>query len=279
VTVWFQFGPYEEETVKEVTRIWFSDTSYTLQVGQSFVLIPHIEPYDAAAKITITSSDSSVVSNEDNLLHARKAGTAVITAAAENGVKATCTIRVVFTDVPAEGEYYSAPVYWAVERGITNGYFDDDNLAREFRPKNKCTREAVVTFLWRLAGRPEPKTRVSPFSDVRDSSKYYYKAVLWAAENKITAGYSDGTFRPNATCLREHVVTFLYRYAGQPNPGVSRNPFNDVSSSDYYYRAVLWANAKGIAKGYSSGPNAGGFGPKLDCLREHVVTFLYRYAK
>jgi hypothetical protein len=35
---------------------------------------------------------------------------------------------------------------------------------------------------------------------------------------------------------------------------------------------------RGITNGYSDGPHAGGFGPKLDCLREHVVTFLYRYA-
>ncbi len=72
-------------------------------------------------------------------------------------------------------------------------------------------------------------------------------------------------------------MTFLRSLAGKPNPGVTKNPFNDVKSSDYYYNAALWANAKGIAKGYSDGPHAGGFGPKLGCLREHVVTFLYRY--
>jgi hypothetical protein len=119
----------------------------------------------------------------------------------------------------------------------------------------------------------------SGFTDVQDSSKYYYKAVLWADEQGITAGYPDGTFRPDETCLREHVVTFLWRYAGRPAPAAQTNPFNDVSVSDYYYRPALWASEKGIAKGYSSGEYAGGFGPKLDCLREHVVTFLYRYAK
>ena len=178
-----------------------------------------------------------------------------------------------FSDV-SFGSYYYDAVMWAVDKGITNGYSDGT-----FKPKNNCTREAVVTFLWRLAGKPNPKSMTSPFKDVKDSSKYYYKAVLWAAEKGIAGGYNDGTFRPSATCLREHVVTFLWRYAGKPNPGVSRNPFNDVKSSDYYYTAALWANAKGIAKGYSSGAYAGGFGPKLDCLREHVVTFLYRYAQ
>ena len=229
-------------------------------------------------KITWKSSDEKIatVDTKGNV-KGIKPGYATITATAADGKTAACKIRVIFTDVPASGIYYSDPVYWAVNKGITNGYTDSDNIIRTFKPQNNCTREAVVTFLWRLAGKPEPKSLNSPFTDVQDRSKYYYKAVLWAVEKGITKGYSDGTFKPNDTCLREHVVTFLYRYAGKPNPGVTKNPFNDVSSSDYYYNAALWANAKGIAKGYSDGPHAGGFGPKLDCLREHVVTFLYRY--
>jgi hypothetical protein len=215
----------------------------------------------------------------DGTIQGVKAGTAVITAVTENGIKATCTVNVYFTDVPLTGKYYSAPVYWAVENGITNGYKDSDGLSRTFKPQNNCTREAVVTFLWRLAGKPEPKNLNSPFRDIQNRNAYYYKAVLWAAEKEITKGYADGTFKPSATCLREHVVTFLWRYAGKPEPKTSRNPFNDVKASDYYYKATLWANENKIANGYSSGQYAGGFGPKLDCLREHVVTFLYRYAK
>jgi hypothetical protein len=136
----------------------------------------------------------------------------------------------------------------------------------------------MVTFLWRLAGKPEPSADAKTFPDVSQNS-YYYKAVLWAAEQGITHGYADGTFRPDESCLREHAVTFLYRMAGTPAPKTTVNPFNDVKASDYYYNAVLWANEEGIAKGYTTGANAGGFGPKLNCLREHIVTFMYRYAK
>ena len=136
-----------------------------------------------------------------------------------------------------------------------------------------------MTFLWRAAGKPEPKTIRSPYSDCQDASKYYFKAVLWASEVGITKGYSDGTFRPDDPCLREHVVTFLWRFAQKPEPKGSGNRFNDVTKSDYYYKATLWASEKGITKGYSTGEYAGGFGPKLDCLREHVVTFIYRLAK
>ena len=268
--------PIAQEGGDELKSIQLTDRN--IAVGESFKLIPTVEPSGAKAEITWSSSNEDLVTvDADGTIHGIKADTARITAAAQNGIKAECTVNVYFTDVPLTGKYYSAPVYWAVKNGITNGYKDNDGLSRTFKPQNNCTREAVVTFLWRLAGKPNPKSMKSPFSDVQDSGKYYYKAVLWAVEKGITKGYSDGTFKPDATCLREHVVTFLYRYAGKPAPKTAKNPFNDVYKSDYYYAAAIWANENGIAKGYSEGEHASGFGPKLDCLREHVVTFLYRY--
>ncbi len=277
LTAYFQFGPFEEEKPDPET-ISFDKDEYEITVGQIFELIPHIEPESAKdAQLTWTVSNPKIASNDSSQFKGLKAGRTEVTVTSVNGVSATCVIRVLFTDVPAKGKYYSDAVYWAVENSITNGYTDDDKLARTFRPQNNCTREAVVTFLWRLAGKPEPQSMESTFPDVQDPGKYYYKAVLWAAEKGITGGYDDGTFRPDETCLREHVVTFLYRYAGRPKPETEQNPFNDVTPKDYYYKAALWANEKGIAKGYKDGEYAGGFGPKLDCLREHVVTFLYRY--
>lgn len=253
----------------------------TLRVMYYQIYLTELTPSDAALdQVTWTSSNPKIADIDENgKLIGRKVGKTTITARTENGKTDSLTVRVVFQDVHDSSLYYYNPVYWAVDKAITNGYTDEDGYARMFKPENNCTREAVVTFLWRLAGKPEPKSMTSKFKDVQDKSKYYYKAILWAAEKGITGGYSDGTFRPDDTCLREHVVTFLWRYAGKPAPSTSRNPFNDVNTTDYYYKAAVWANEKGIAKGYSTGEHAGGFGPKLDCLREHVVTFLYRYAK
>jgi hypothetical protein len=223
--------------------------------------------------VTWSSSDETIAAVDQNgLVTALRYGKATITAVASNGESVSCEVQTRYYDVNDDSKYYYNPVYWAADNVITKGY---DNVY--FGPQNNCTREAVVTFLWRLAGKPEPQTTKNPFSDV-SADKYYYKAVLWAAENGITKGYDDGTFRPDDTCLREHVVTFLYRYAGSPSVRPTVNPFNDVKLSDYYYRAAVWANENGIANGYSEGEHAGGFGPKLDCLREHVVTFLYRFA-
>ena len=91
-----------------------------------------------------------------------------------------------------------------MENGITGG--TGNGL---FSPDAPCTRAQAVTFLWRAAGSPEPKS-VSTFVDV-PADAYYAKAVAWAVENGITTGVGGGRFDPNATCTRAQIVTFLFR--------------------------------------------------------------------
>ena len=78
-----------------------------------------------------------------------------------------------------------------------------------FRPDDACTRAQIVTFLWRAAGSPVP-AGTDGFSDV-PSGAYYAEAAAWAAEQGVTAGMKDGTFRPGDACTRAQIVTFLYR--------------------------------------------------------------------
>ena len=173
----------------------------------------------------------------------------------------------VFVDV-ATGSYYEAAVDWAVENGITKG--TDDT---HFFPDGICTRAQAVTFLWRAAGSPAPRSRTVPFTDVPAGS-YYYDAVLWAVENGITEGTSDTTFSPNDTCSRAQIVAFLWRSEKSPVVG-SRNSFADVKSSAYYADAVLWAVRENITKGTTNTT----FSPDADCTRAQIVTFLWRCKK
>ena len=173
----------------------------------------------------------------------------------------------VFVDV-ATGSYYEDAVDWAVENGITKG--TDDT---HFSPDGICTRAQAVTFLWRTAGSPEPKTNTMPFTDVNAGS-YYYDAVLWAVENGITEGTSDTTFSPNMTCTRAQIVAFLWRSEKSPAAGTA-NPFADVKSAAYYADAVLWADKKDITKGTTNTT----FSPDADCTRAQIVTFLWRCKK
>ena len=171
-----------------------------------------------------------------------------------------------FTDIPS-GAYYENAVIWAADKGITGG-----TSATTFSPNGICTRAQAVTFLWRAAGSPAPKS-MNSFADV-PADAYYAKAVAWAVENGITSGTGGGKFSPNATCTRAQIVTFLYRAAG--SPAVSGGSvFSDVKADAYYADAVTWAANKGITGGIGNGL----FGSDNNCTRAQVVTFLYRYVE
>ena len=167
-----------------------------------------------------------------------------------------------FTDV-AVNDYFYAPVKWAVENGITAG-----TSATTFSPNTSCTRAQTMTFLWKAAGSPEPSGTANPFTNVAPDA-YYYKAVLWAVENGITAGTSDTTFSPDQTVTRGQTMTFLYRAAG--SPAAPAHSFTDVTAADYYNSPVGWAVSQGITVG------TGGrqFSPSADCTRGQIMTFLY----
>ena len=168
-----------------------------------------------------------------------------------------------FSDVSTSAYYYEA-VKWAQEKDITGGI--GNGL---FGPNQPCTRAQIVTFLWRAAGSPEPKS-MSSFSDVSADS-YYAKAVAWAVENGITTGTGDGKFSPDATCTREQAVAFLYRASG--SPAVSGgSAFSDVAANAYYADAVAWAEKNGVTGGIGGGL----FDSGNTCTRAQIVTFLYR---
>ena len=168
-----------------------------------------------------------------------------------------------FDDVSTDAYYYKA-VQWAQEKGITDGI--SSNL---FGPKQPCTRSQIVTFLWRAAGSPEPKSTAAGMTDVVPGS-YYAKAVAWAVENGITTGTAEGTFSPDATCTRAQAVTFLAR--AQNAKATGKTAFSDVPADSYFADAVAWAQANGVTTGTSETT----FSPDSDCTRAQIVTFLYR---
>lgn len=111
---------------------------------------------------------------------------------------------------------------------------------------------------------------VDKYVDVQPG-RFYYIPVQWADTVGITGGLDYYHFGPNATCTRAQLVSFLWRYAGAPEPHSTYNPFVDVSRSDYYYKAVLWA----VENGITSGINSYTFGSDKPCTRAQMVTFLW----
>ena len=138
------------------------------------------------------------------------------------------------------------------------------------------TVDGTKTRICSVCGHSEtvtaPGTKwTNPFTDV-PSGQYYTDPVLWAVSKGVTTGTSATTFSPEAACTRGQIVTFLWRAAGSPEPQSSRNPFVDVPSNQYYYKAVLWA----VEKGITTGMDATHFSPDASCTRGQIVTFLWR---
>ncbi len=170
-----------------------------------------------------------------------------------------------FLDVN-DDSFYAAAVEWAVNKGITSGV-----SSYRFDPSGTCTRAQAVTFLWRAAGSPAPKSKTCPFTDVA-AGTFYYNAVLWAVENQITNGMSATLFQPNGPCTRGQIVTFLWRAAGRPKTTGSL-PFRDLAPGAYYTEPIRWA----VSMGITNGTDGTTFSPNLACNRAQMVTFLYRW--
>ncbi len=171
-----------------------------------------------------------------------------------------------FHDVNYQWYYFDA-VIWAGEQGITTG----TNL-HTFDPNEICTREQMVTFLWRKMGEPAPQDTDTAFTDLQPGS-FSYNAILWAEEQGITNGTSATTFSPKRTVTREQVVTFLWRVDGMPQPKETITTFVDVKPYSFSYPAILWAQEENITKGTS----ATTFEPVAPCTRGQIITFMYRY--
>ena len=175
-----------------------------------------------------------------------------------------------FDDVRDPEAFYFDAVYWAYfhEPQITTGTSET-----AFSPDRPVTRGQAMTFLWRSAGEPRATGSNNPFTDVRESS-FYYDAVLWAVEQGITTGTSADKFTPNGTCTKGHIITFIYRWMGEPET-TAENPFTDVSEKNFYYKAALWATENGLVD-EATGVTADKFNPRETCTRGQTVTFLHR---
>lgn len=159
-----------------------------------------------------------------------------------------------FSDVPSNA-YYAEAVRWAVENGVTNGMGDGT-----FGSARTVTRAQAVTFLWRASGQPRPGSDAAAFSDL--TQDWYRDAVQWAVENGITSGTAADRFSPEQTCTHDHILTFLYRLAGEPGK---------TGQGAWYSDAVSWARGLSILDGTTE------YATGVDCPRRDVAYYLWKF--
>ncbi len=263
---------YDEEKgfyglVLKQDSYYLNKEELTLAVGKTETLrvINAATGMDASgSSVRWTSSDETVATVANGKVTAKKVGNAVITATA-GSTTMICEVRVLFKDVTDSTEFYYDAIYSMVDKGVIGGY--DGGL---YKPMNNCNRAAVVTFLWRLAGRPTPAA-MATFSDMTGNSDFD-NAISWAAEEGITTGYAGNLFKPWNTCNRAAIVTFLWRFAGAPDPS-SMATFSDMTGNSDFDNAISWAAENGITTGWDDNT----FRPWKTCNRLAVASFLYRY--
>ncbi|MGD6980383.1 MULTISPECIES: S-layer homology domain-containing protein [Citricoccus] len=177
--------------------------------------------------------------------------------------KAPALETVHFTDNPTGSTFYT-PVQWLAAEGISAGYADGT-----FKKDKNVSRGETAQFLYRMTGQSVTATGV-PFADVRLA---FRNAVGWFAEEGISVGYADGTFRPNRPVSRGEFAAFLYRMH-QPEVEVPQDgPFTDVSAEGANARAITWLADTGVTAGYADGS----FKPGRKITRAEVAAFLHRY--
>ena len=112
-----------------------------------------------------------------------------------------------------------------------------------------------------------------PFRDV-SKRDWYYDDVVYVYRKGYMDGMSSTRFGGELNTTRGQIVTILWRLTGEPR-ATKRNPFTDVSSSQYYYDAISWAYDAGVVDGF----DAHTFKPDQNVTREQLAAILYRYAK
>ena len=153
-----------------------------------------------------------------------------------------------------------------------------------FEPARAIDRAMMVTILYRMAGEPyanggNPYTS-SPFTDITNTSVYYYDAACWALENGVT---TETTFKPFNNVTREQTATFLYRYAQDNDKlgdtdykNVNLNAYHDGNSiSHFAVDAMKWANYNGMI----TGTQQGYANPQGATQRIHATKILYGFGK
>ena len=190
-------------------------------------------------------------------------------------------MRSKFTTLPDTNNAIASALCEPLEILYNKGVLDPNTVTADMwlQPIMETTAEELVKAAFGYTEPNEPSSSTETvestpttltFTDVPDYA-YYAESVQWAVAHEITSGTGDGTtFSPNETCSKAQILTFLWHANGSPDP-TAANPFSDIKTDDYYYKAALWAAENGLISGST-------FNANTDCTRAMTVEYLWKAA-
>ena len=186
-----------------------------------------------------------------------------------------------FNDLNGMEKYADYIMYTSVYNSFITGTNPPTNNV--FSPKLAITRAMFITILYRMAGSPydngrNPYGTRTPFTDITNTSAYYYNAACWALDEGVT---DQTTFKPFNNVSREMTATMLFRYAKENGfvtdndyKNVNLNKFYDLSSvSKWAVEALQWSNYTGMI----TGTDQGYLNPQGATQRIHATKILYNF--
>lgn len=164
----------------------------------------------------------------------------------------------------------------AIESAVAKGLFAGTSPTT-FHPDQAMNRSMLVTVLYRMEKEPAAEGRGKSFVDV-SAGAYYAKAVAWASDKGIVAGYSETQFGPEDTITREQLAVILNRYATYKGYNTSKTAdlaaFQDADQISEWARVpVQWANVMKLLNGRTSTTLA----PKGSATRAEVAKILVTF--
>lgn len=181
------------------------------------------------------------------------------------------TVDLLFDDVAPTAWYYDY-VQNAYDMNLMEGV---GNAA--FKPNMTLNRATLVQIMYNQAGRPAV-TGKTGFTDVKEG-QWYYNAVLWAEQNKVTSGIGGGKFGPTSPVSREQMVTILYNYEKKPEADrtvLEKYPDAD-QIHDWAMDGMAWAVGEGVIVGDQQKDGSVYLNPRKTATRAQAAVVLSKY--
>ncbi len=115
----------------------------------------------------------------------------------------TVLARISGADITSDGgPWYKGAQDWAVQSGVSDGTYPDDNI----------TRQQLVAMLYRLKGNPASEGSIDSFADKDQVADWAKDAMIWAVTQGLMKGRTEDALVPEGNATRAEACTLILKY-------------------------------------------------------------------